>query len=111
MLRGEVSTSRRRVRAFDAIFLVGLGGVFLVNGVIAMVHPEDFTGLIRDSAVWRWSRLGDPPWLGPVIGVNDLLLGIALCAAVWMRRHRELLLAWTGIWLLAVTVIKLTAMD
>jgi hypothetical protein len=44
------------------------------------------------------------------IGLNDLVLGLGLVAATRSRRARPLVLAWAGVWLLAVTVIKVTSL-
>ncbi len=85
--------------------LVGLGAVFLVNAVVAMVQPEDFERLVADSA---FAGLSDIGWLAGLIALNDLLVGIALIATVWLARYRMHALAWAGAWLFAVSAIKLT---
>lgn len=97
-------------RWLDRLFLVGLAGVFLVNGVVALVHPEDFTGLVARSAFGRLLGLDDLSFLAPVIAANDVLLGLAVLAAIRLTRMRPVILAWTGTWLFAITVVKLTAL-
>lgn len=93
----------------DFVFLAGLAGVFLVNAVVAVVHPEDFTGLLSRSALARWAHLDGATWLVPLITVNDLLLGFAVLAVLRRARGRSLVLAWSGAWLLLVTLVKLSA--
>lgn len=97
-------------RWLDHVFLVGLAGVFIVNAVVALIHPHDFLNLIAGSSIGRWLHLGASPWLASLIAINDLALGLAVLAAVWFHRARSIVLAWTGLWLLAVTLIKVTAL-
>lgn len=99
-----------RNQLLDHVFLVGLAGVFIVNAAVAVVHPHDFTGLVERSSLGRFLRLDGRPWLASLIAANDLALGAAVLAAVRFTRARAAVLAWTGLWLLAVTVIKFTAL-
>lgn len=104
---------RRRLDArwFDIALLGSLAGVFLVNPMVAVLQPSDFTHLVERSAIGRQFPEFSGNWMAAVIGVNDLLLGVCLVAAVWSPRVRPVVLAWTGVWLLAVTVIKLTSLQ
>jgi hypothetical protein len=97
-------------RWLDAVFLVGLAGVFVVNAIVAVVHPDDFAGLIERSAFCRWLHLERLHWLTPAIALNDLLLGLTVLGAARFPRWRPFVLAWTGAWLLAVTLVKLSAL-
>ena len=92
-------------------FLGGLAGVFLVNALVAVLQPDDFTRLVEQSAMGRWFHVDPGSWLGPVIGVNDLLLGLAVLAAIRFRRTMPVVLAWAGVWLLAVMLIKVTSLQ
>ena len=92
------------------VLLGGLAGVFLVNAIVAVVQPSDFTGLVERSLLGRWLPVVTGDWLAWVIAVNDGLLGICLVAAIWSHRPRRLLLAWAGLWLLVVTIIKVTSL-
>lgn len=94
-------------RLLEWTALIGLAAVFLVNAVAAVVQPEDFELLIAQSAL---AGLADAGWLTAFIGLNDLLLGSALVAAIWLTRFRLLALAWAGAWLLVVSAIRLTAL-
>ena len=49
-------------------------------------------------------------WIAVTIGLNDLLLGLALGISIRFTRLRAYVLAWAGLWLLAVTVIKLSSL-
>lgn len=97
-------------RWLDRVFLGGLASVFLVNAVVAFAQPDDFTRLVARSTLGKWLHLAGSGWIGPLIAINDLLLGVAVITAVRFTRTRALVLAWTGVWLLAVTIIKLTAL-
>jgi hypothetical protein len=98
-------------RFLEMIFLVGLGGVFLANAAVAWVEPAGFTKLVHDSGIGRWLRLDHADGLIPLIGINDLVVGAAVLGAIWSRpTPRRVVLAWAGLWLLAVTLLKLTAL-
>jgi hypothetical protein len=98
-------------RWLELTFICGLAGVFLANGVTALLQPGDFTALVEGSAIGRWLDVGGWSWLGTAIAVNDLVLGTLLLVAIWARGMRMVVLAWAGAWLLAVTVVRLTALD
>ena len=97
-------------RLFEAALLAGLAGVFLVNAVVAALQPSDFTGLVERSLVGRLLPVFTGEWMTWAIGINDCALGLCLVAALWSRRARPLVLAWAGVWLLAVTIIKMTSL-
>jgi hypothetical protein len=50
-------------------------------------------------------------WIAWVVALNDLTIGTALLASNWMPRARPFVLAWAGVWLLAVALIKLTSLE
>jgi hypothetical protein len=104
------STSPRRRAKFERALLAGLAGVFLVNALVAVLQPTDFTGLVDRSLPGRWFPAVTGPWIAWAIGVNDLVLGLCLVTAIWSRRIRPLVLVWAAAWLLAVTVVKVTSL-
>jgi hypothetical protein len=87
-----------------------LAGVFLVNALVAVLQPSDFTELVDRSLLGRWFPAVTGSWIAWAIGVNDLLLGLCLVTAIWSRRIRPLVLVWAAAWLLAVTVVKVTSL-
>jgi hypothetical protein len=97
-------------RWLERMLLGGLAGVFLVNALVALLQPSDFTGLVHRSLFGRLIPAMSGDWTAWAIGVNDALLGLFLVAAVWSRRLRGYVLAWAGVWLLVVTVIKVTSL-
>lgn len=102
---------RGDVRTFELALLAGLAGVFIVNALVAYLQPDDFMDLVRSSALSDRFPVTPGRWLAWAICVNDLALGLLLVASIWFRRWKSLMLAWSGVWLLAVTVIKLTSLD
>jgi hypothetical protein len=90
----------------DVVFLLGLGGVFLSNAVVAIVEPEGFRTLVTASPFG--GLFGDGSWIAPIVTINDLLIGVAVIAAHRVHGLRTPVLAWAGIWLLIVTLMKLT---
>jgi hypothetical protein len=89
------------------LFRFGFAGVFLINALVAWLQPQDFLGLMQKSLAVNWLGNLDP--LIPVIALNDLALGIIILAAP--KRFRPYVYAWTGLWFLAITVVKLTALN
>jgi hypothetical protein len=106
----QVRRFRLDERTLEVALLAGLAGVFLVNALVAALQPSDFTGLVDRSLFGRWVPAMTGQWLAWAIGLNDLSLGLCLIAASKSRRVRPLILAWAGMWLLAVTVIKVTSL-
>jgi hypothetical protein len=89
------------------LFRFGFAGVFLINALIAWLQPQDFLGLMQKSLAVNW--LGSLEWLIPIIAINDLALGIVILIAP--KHYRPYVYAWTGLWFLAITVVKLTALN
>ncbi len=112
--RVPVRTGRALVpfdrRWLDGALLAGLAGVFLVNALVAVLQPADFTGLVDRSLFGRWLPLFSGGWTAWAIGINDGVLGLCLLAAIWSHRMRASILAWAGVWLLVVTLIKVSSL-
>jgi hypothetical protein len=110
---GGVVTTLPGVRdhSLEVTFLAGLAGVFIVNALTALLQPVDFTGLVAGSVFGRWLGIGRESWLSALIALNDLALGLALLGAIRVTRIRPLVLAWAGVWLLAVSAIKVTSLE
>jgi hypothetical protein len=108
---GPVRRLPLEARWFEGALLGGLAGVFIVNALVAWLQPRDFENLVRDSALSGLLPVRPGRWLAWAIGVNDLVLGFLLVAAIRSRPIRPAVLAWSGVWLLAVTVIKVTSLD
>lgn len=89
------------------LFRFGFAGVFLINALIAWLQPQDFLGLMQKSLAINWLGSLDP--LIPIIAINDLALGIIILIAP--KTYRPYVYAWTGLWFLAITVVKLTALN
>ena len=94
----------------SAALIGGLTGVFLVNAVVAILQPSDVTTLVERSLLGRWFPLMRGDWLAWMIGINDILVGLCLVASIRSPWARPIVLAWAGVWLLAVTLIKLTSL-
>ncbi|HWM18220.1 MAG TPA: hypothetical protein VNO51_00940 [Ilumatobacteraceae bacterium] len=106
------STTRSRPDGwFDVALHGGLAGVFIVNALIAWLQPGDFVGLVENSVLAGWCPVEPGRWVAWAICVNDLALGILLVVTIRSRRPRAAVLAWSGVWLLAVSVIKVSALD
>ena len=96
---------------FDVALHCGLAGVFIVNALIAWLQPGDFVDLVQHSALAALFPVHPGRWVAWAICVNDLVLGCLLVATIRSRRTRAVVLGWSGVWLLAVTVVKLTSLD
>jgi hypothetical protein len=99
-------------RWLELVLVVGLAGVFLVNAAVALLSPSDFTDLIDNSTLSGPLHLAGSTWIAGAIFVHDAVVGIALLASIWLPRGVRLaVLAWAGLWLLAVAAVKVTALD
>jgi hypothetical protein len=109
---GRTVSARRTARISPAllqlVFLLGLGGVFVANAAVAIVEPAGFTELVAASPVG--ALMGDGAWIAPVIAVNDAVIGTTVIAAHRVQALRAPVLAWAGVWLLIVTLMKLTTL-
>jgi uncharacterized membrane protein YphA (DoxX/SURF4 family) len=82
------------------IFRIGFASVFLINAIIAVVDPGGFVKLMQGSLLGGFITDFSPfVWL---IGLNDFVIGLLVLSGRW----RTWVLAWSGMWLLAVTLIK-----
>ena len=63
--RGTGALDRFRVdgRWLEWALLGGLAGVFLVNALVAVLQPTDFTGLVGRSLLGRWFPALAGDWL------------------------------------------------
>ena len=79
------------------LFRIGFAGVFLINALVAV---------LQHSLATNWF-----PWLEtliPLIALNDLAIAVVILFAP--SRYRPYVYAWTGLWFLAITVVKLLAL-
>ena len=96
---------------FGVALHCGLAGVFIVNALAAWLQPDDFVNLVQHSTLFRLCPVQPGRWVAWAICVNDAVLGILLILTMRSGRTRALVLAWSGVWLFAVTVIKVTSLD
>jgi hypothetical protein len=101
----------RQLQPLELLLIAGLAGVFVVNAIVAVLQPSDFTGLVGRSLVGRTVPTMGGRWVAWVIAVHDLTIGVLLLATMWIMRARPFVLAWAGAWLLVVTLVKLTALE
>ena len=100
-----------QLQPLELLLIAGLAGVFIVNALVALLEPSDFTGLLERSLVGRVVPTMSGRWIAWVIAIHDLTVGVSLLATLWLPRARPFVLAWAGAWLLAVTLVKLTALN
>ena len=110
-MRSRLDGSRLQLQPLELLLIAGLAGVFMVNAIVALFEPSDFTGLIERSAIGRVIPTMSGRWVAWVIAVHDLAIGVSLLATMRMPRARRFVLAWAGAWLLAVALVKLTALE
>jgi hypothetical protein len=89
----------------ELLFRVGFAGVFLVNAALALLEPAGFETLMRNSSMSAFIGSSIAPWLW-LIAVNDVLIGVLILSGRW----RNAVLAWSGAWLFAVTLLKLSSL-
>ena len=100
--RTPLFSDRFETRALDWMFRFGFSSVFLINALIAWLEPSGFIALMQGGLMGQMTNNFTPfVWL---IGLNDGLLAVLI---LW-GRARAWVLVWSGLWLLAVTLIKLS---
>lgn len=87
------------------LFRIGFAGVFLINSVVAVVDPQSFAKLMGSSFMGHFIRNFAP--FTTLIALNDAAIGLLILSGRW----QNYVLAWSGLWLLAVTIVKLTALS
>ena len=95
---------------FQRVFVLGLAAVFLANALVAVVDPAAFTELVAGSPVGWVAGPGIDHWLAPTIALNDLGVGVALLVVHRRPWLQPPLLAWAGLWLMIVTLVKLSTL-
>jgi hypothetical protein len=100
-----------QLQPLELVLVAGLAGLFVVNAIVAVVESSDITRLVERSVVGRVIPAMNGRWVAWVVAVNDLTVGAALLATMWIPRARPLVLAWAGAWLFAVALIKLTSLE
>ena len=86
------------------LFRLGFAGVFLVNALVALLDPSGFIKLMQGSFMGGFIH-NFTPFIG-LIALNDFVLGLLILSGRW----QNYVLAWSGLWLLAVSVIKLSSL-
>src|SRR5262245_36374026 len=81
-----------RVQPLEALMIAGLAGVFLVNAIVAVFEPSDFTGLVERSLVGRTFSTMSGRWVAWAIAVHDSAVGVLLVATMWIPRPRPFVL-------------------
>ena len=100
----------------ELLLIAGLAGVFVVNAIVAVFEPSDFTGLLERSLVGRTIPTMSDRWVAWAIAVHDLTIGVLLLATMWILRARPFVAApWAGAWLIggrrSSTLTALEAID
>lgn len=86
------------------LFRLGFAGVFLVNSLVAVVDPGGFIKLMQGSFMGFFIQDFAPlVWL---IAANDLVLGMLILSGRW----QDYVLAWSGLWLLAIALVKISSL-
>ena len=99
--------ARRPLPLLSLTFRLGFAGVFLINSLTAWLEPAAFSALLSHGPTALLTRaVGLGPLL-TIIMVNDLVLGVLILTGRW-KAH---VLAWAGVWLLAVTVVKTVSLS
>ena len=84
------------------MLIAGLACLFVVNAIVVIVEPTDVTGFVEQSLVGRVIPAMNGLCVVCVVAVNDLTIGAALLAAMWIPRALPFVLACARAWLFAV---------
>ena len=84
------------------LFRIGFASVFLINSIVALVDPSGFVKLMQNSLMGHFIH-DFTPWVR-LIAANDAVLGLLILSG----RYSSYVLAWSGLWFLTITVLKLS---
>lgn len=84
------------------LFRIGFASVFLINSIIALLDPSGFIKLMQSSLMGQFIH-DFTPWVRLIV-LNDAVLGVLILSG----RYSQYVLAWSGLWFLAITVLKLS---
>ena len=82
------------------VFRVGFASIFLVNGLIALLKPEDFEKLLLSFPLAE--AIGHIDIMIMIASINDLVLS----GLILSGKYRKLIWAWAGTWFAMVSIIK-----
>ena len=82
-----------QLQPLEVVLVAGLASLFVVNAIVAVVEPSDITRLVERSVVGRVIPAMNGRWVAWVVAVNDLTVGAALLATMWIPRARPFVLA------------------
>lgn len=82
------------------IIRVGLSLVFLANGLMAFIAPQEFKELIEASFVSRLFPFPMAVFL-LIIGINDLSMSLLILVG----KYQKYIFAWAIIWLVIVMIV------
>lgn len=99
-----VRQPRFQTEPLELVLIAGLAGVFLVNAVVALVESSELRQLVEHSFLGRLIPAMNGRWVAWAVAVNDVAVGASLLATPWLPRARRFVLAWAGLWLLAVAL-------
>lgn len=99
--QGETRANQLIADILYLAFKLGFASIFLVNALVAIVHPEDFKKLLELNRVAQ--MIGFTDAMIVIAMVNDALIGVCILLGRW----KLLVYAWAGLWLLLVAVLKL----
>lgn len=91
-------------QSLDLCFRIGMGLVFIINSVTAIMQPSSFRKLIESNFLAH--AIGHTQIMLYIIAVNDALLGMLIVSGI----KRKYIYAWAGLWLFIVTFIKFTSL-
>ena len=95
--------SRESSPAAAGMFVVGIAGLLLTNGIVAIVEPQTFRSILDANAVARhW-----PTWIVEAAVTAAGCHDVALAAAVIATRLRvDWVRIWLGAWFVVIAVTK-----
>ena len=95
---------------YNFLIRLGLGTIFIANGLAAFFAPAEFVELVSNSFVAHFLPVSPETFVGIGIALNDSIVGLLLIVGIATRRTA----IWAMLWLLgaiAVIGIELKALE
>lgn len=85
---------------YHHIIRYGLGLIFIANALVAFFAPTEFVDIIKNSFLVNLLPLNPGVFVGIIVGLNDIVVGLLLIVGFATRR----VAIWATIWLIGVMI-------
>ena len=97
----------KKFLTYKFLIRFGLGVIFIANALTALLAPNEFVELIKNSFISNFLPISPEAFVRVIIGLNDLTVGLLFISGFAIRR----VAIWAMIWLIGVMVVIANPFD